>query len=454
MFETKNPGINKKIKSFSVLSTPEIKQKLDTAQDVFYNYLHQTSVEERSLWAKKIAADLNEHKQTYADLITLEMGKPIKQAIAEIEKCAWLCEFFAEHAPGFLADKMIETSYQKSYVHYQPLGAVMGIMPWNFPFWQAFRFFIPAMLAGNATLLKPAPNVPQCGMTIENIVEHATGKAGVFQTIFIDTEQVENVIQHPILRGVALTGSDRAGASVAALAGKHIKKCVLELGGSDAFIVLDDADLEQAAEIGVKARLNNNGQTCIAAKRFIVHQAVADQFLGLLKEKLFEIKIGEATDETTDLSTLARPDLLDNLERQVRKSIDKGAKILLDGGRMDRNGNYFSPMILGDLKPGMPAHDEELFGPVFSFFKAKDEAEAIQIANNSAYGLGAAVWSKNTDRAEQMARQLEAGAVFVNDFVKSDPRLPFGGVKRSGFGRELAEEGIREFVNIQSIVVH
>jgi succinate-semialdehyde dehydrogenase/glutarate-semialdehyde dehydrogenase len=253
---------------------------------------------------------------------------------------------------------------------------------------------------------------------------------------------------------VALTGSDRAGASVAALAGKHIKKCVLELGGSDAFIVLDDADLEQAAEIGVKARLNNNGQTCIAAKRFIVHQAVADQFLGLLKEKLFEIKIGEATDETTDLSTLARPDLLDNLERQVRKSIDKGAKILLDGGRMDRNGNYFSPMILGDLKPGMPAHDEELFGPVFSFFKAKDEAEAIQIANNSAYGLGAAVWSKNTDRAEQMARQLEAGAVFVNDFVKSDPRLPFGGVKRSGFGRELAEEGIREFVNIQSIVVH
>lgn len=454
MFETKNPSINKKIKSFSVLTTPEIKQKLEVATDAFYHHLPRTSVEERSLWAKKIAADLNEHKQTYADLITLEMGKPIKQAVAEIEKCAWLCEFFAEHAPAFLADKTVETNYQKSYVHYQPLGAVMGIMPWNFPFWQAFRFFIPAMLAGNATLLKPAPNVPQCGMTIENIVEHATGKAGIFQTLFIDTDRVEDIIAHPILRGVALTGSDRAGASVAALAGKHIKKCVLELGGSDAFIVLDDADLEQAAEIGVKARLNNNGQTCIAAKRFIVQQNVADQFLALVKEKLFEVKIGEATDEKTDLSTLARPDLLDNLEKQVRKSIDKGAKILLDGGRMNREGNYFSPMILGDLKPGMPAHDEELFGPVFSFFTAKDDDEAIQIANNSVYGLGAAVWSGNTDRAEQLARKLEAGAVFVNDFVKSDPRLPFGGVKRSGFGRELAEEGIREFVNIQSIVVN
>jgi len=454
MFETKNPSINKKIKSFSVLTTPEIKQKLEVATDAFYHHLPRTSVEERSLWAKKIAADLNEHKQTYADLITLEMGKPIKQAVAEIEKCAWLCEFFAEHAPAFLADKTVETNYQKSYVHYQPLGAVMGIMPWNFPFWQAFRFFIPAMLAGNATLLKPAPNVPQCGMTIENIVEHATGKAGIFQTLFIDTDRVEDIIAHPILRGVALTGSDRAGASVAALAGKHIKKCVLELGGSDAFIVLDDADLEQAAEIGVKARLNNNGQTCIAAKRFIVQQNVADQFLALVKEKLFEVKIGEATDEKTDLSTLARPDLLDNLEKQVRKSIDKGAKILLDGGRMDREGNYFSPMILGDLKPGMPAHDEELFGPVFSFFTAKDDDEAIQIANNSVYGLGAAVWSENTDRAEELARKLEAGAVFVNDFVKSDPRLPFGGVKRSGFGRELAEEGIREFVNIQSIVVN
>ncbi len=454
MFETKNPSNNQTIKTFPTLSPSELQQKLQLAQQTFYGLLSSTSVSERTGWAIQIAEDLRKRKQSYAELITLEMGKPISQSLAEIEKCAWLCDYFAQHAPAYLQDRIVETEYEKSYVHYQPLGAVLGIMPWNFPFWQALRCFIPALLAGNAGLLKPAPNVPQCGLMIESIIERATRTAGIFQTLLIDVEQVETVIAHPVVRGIALTGSDRAGASVATIAGKHLKKCVLELGGSDAFIVLDDADLEQAAAIGVQARLNNNGQTCIAAKRFIVQESVADRFLGLLKENISTLKIGDALDADTELSTLARPDLLNNLIRQVRQSIDKGAKVLLDGGRIDREGSYFAPMILSDLKPGMPAHDEELFGPVFSFFTAKDDEDAVRMANQSVYGLGASVWSQNTDRAEQIARSLEAGAVFINDFVKSDPRLPFGGVKQSGFGRELAEEGIREFVNIQSIVVH
>lgn len=453
MYETINPTTNQKIKSFSPLTKEEIDNKLELSNRVYRNTLLSTTINERAAWVKKIAKELNTNTQTYAEIATLEMGKPIKQAIAEVEKCAWLCEYFADHAAIFLQNKVVVTHYQKSYIRFDPLGTVLGIMPWNFPFWQAFRFAVPALLAGNAVLLKPASNVPQCGLAMEKMFRDACGISGIFQTLFVETEDIEHIIQNPVLKGLALTGSERAGASVAALAGKHIKKCVLELGGSDPFIVLDDADLEKAAEIGVQARMQNNGQSCIAAKRFIVHSKVAERFVQLLKDNIGKLKIGDANDRNTDLSALARADLMEGLAKQVEQSIELGAKVLLDGGSMNRPGNYFHPVILTNLKPGMPAHDEELFGPVISLFIVNNDQEAIELANNSVYGLGAAIWTQDIERAERMAQQIESGMVFVNDFVKSDPRMPFGGVKRSGYGRELSEEGIKEFVNIKTIVI-
>ncbi|MDX1939981.1 MAG: NAD-dependent succinate-semialdehyde dehydrogenase [Saprospiraceae bacterium] len=452
LFQTINPVNNQLVESFSTLSDDDVQKKLNLSKKSFYDFWKDITTEERAIYILKIAQNLRQNQAFYASLITLEMGKPIKQSIAEIEKCAWLCEYFAEYAAKFLQDKIIKTEYQKSYVRYEPLGAILGIMPWNFPFWQVFRFGIPAALAGNVLLLKPAPNVPQCSLAIEHLFDEAIGQKGIFQTLFAEIKQIEHIIQHPIIKGIALTGSDRAGASVAAQAGAAIKKCVLELGGSDAFIVLDDANLEKAAQIGVQSRMNNAGQTCIAAKRFIVLEKVATQFTELLKENITKLKIGDPALTETDIGPMARPDLLDKLEVQVNQSIAKGATILFDGGRM--NYNYFKPMILGNVQPGMPAYQEELFGPVISLFIAKDDEEAIFITNDSQYGLGAAIWSANTARAENIAKQLEAGAIVINDFVKSDPRLPFGGVKRSGFGRELAEEGIKEFVNIKMIVIH
>ncbi len=454
MYETINPTTNQKIKSFSTLTKKEIGDKLELSNRVYRNTLLSTTIDERAEWVKKIAKELNTNTQTYAEIATLEMGKPIKQSIAEVEKCAWLCEYFADHAAIFLQNKVVVTNYQKSYIRFDPLGTVLGIMPWNFPFWQAFRFAVPALLAGNAVLLKPASNVPQCGLAMEKMFRDACGISGVFQTLFVETEDIEHIIQNPVLKGLALTGSERAGASVAELAGKHIKKCVLELGGSDPFIVLDDADLEKAAEVGVQARMQNNGQSCIAAKRFMIHSKVADRFIQLLKDNIGKLKIGDANDLHTDLSALARADLMEGLAKQVEQSIELGAKVLLDGGSMNRTGNYFHPVILTNLKPGMPAHDEELFGPVISLFIVKTDQEAIELANNTVYGLGAAIWTQNIERAERMAQQIESGMVFINDFVKSDPRMPFGGVKRSGYGRELSEDGIKEFVNIKTVVVH
>lgn len=454
MFTTINPINNQTIAAFPVLNTAQLAEKLTLAQCTYYNYWRSTAAAERTAFVRKIAETLRTHSSEYADLITLEMGKPITQSRAEIEKCAWTCDYFAENAAEFLQNKIIQTDYQKSYVRYEPLGAIFGIMPWNFPFWQAMRFAIPAFCAGNVILLKPAPNVPQSGLALEKIFTDVTGKSGVFQTLFIETEQTETVIAHAVVRGVALTGSDRAGASVAALAGKHLKRCVMELGGSDPFIVLENADVEQAAKIGIQSRMNNAGQTCIAAKRFIVHESVAEYFVKCLQQEITKLKIGDPTDAATSLSTLARPDLHEQLTQQVHESVVKGATILYNGSSNNDDDNFFKPLILNNIQPGMPAYEQELFGPVVSLFVVKNDAEAIELANATQFGLGAAVWSQDLERAQAIANQLEAGFVAINDLVKSDPRLPFGGMKRSGFGRELAAEGIKEFVNVKTIVVN
>lgn len=453
MFATIHPFNNQTIASFSSLTEVALAEKFSLAKNTYYGYWRSLPVKTRAAFVKKIGETLRANLETYAQLITLEMGKPIAQSRAEIEKCAWLCDYFAENAAIFLQNKLIETDYQKSYVHYEPLGAIFGIMPWNFPFWQAFRFAIPALCAGNVILLKPAPNVPQSGLAMENIFNEVVGRSGIFQTLLIEVEQVETVIAHPIVRGVALTGSDRAGASVAALAGKYLKPCVLELGGSDPFIVLDDANIAEAARMGVLSRMNNAGQTCIAAKRFIVHEAVAESFIAALKSNIEQLQIGDPTKEQTNIGTLARPDLHEQLTQQVQDSVAKSATILhgMDEGK--NLNNFFEPIVLTNIQPGMPAYEQELFGPVVSLFTVQNDKAAIALANDSVYGLGAAVWSQNLERAQTIALQLEVGFVAINDFVKSDPRLPFGGIKRSGFGRELAEEGIKSFVNIKTIVV-
>ncbi len=454
MFETINPLNNQSIQQFPVLKPDALRERLELAGHTFSGYWREQTIAQRAIAVHRLADLLRAQKDHLAGLITLEMGKLTGQSVGEIEKCAWLCDYMADQAATFLADRPVETDHAESFINYQPLGAVLGIMPWNFPFWQVFRYAVPAVLAGNVILLKPAPNVPQCGLAIESLFAEATGKQGVFQTLLVEVEQAPEIIAHPIVQGVTVTGSDWAGAAVAAEAGKHLKKCVMELGGSDPFIVLDDADLEAAAAAGLQSRLNNCGQTCIAAKRFIVQESVFPKYRDLLIDRLRELKIGAPDDPNADLSVMARPDLVRNLERQVRESIDKGAHELLAGGPESGPGNFFRPVVLTDVRPGMPAYEEELFGPVISLFSVPDEAAAVKLANDSRYGLGAAVWTRDPDRAKGLARRLQAGAVAVNDIVKSDPRLPFGGVKRSGFGRELGPEGIREFVNVQSIVLN
>lgn len=453
MFATVNPFDNQLVASFASLTESQLSEKLALAKSTYYDYWRPLTIEARTEFVHKIATNLRTNADTYAQLITLEMGKPIQQSRAEIEKCAWLCDYIAENAADFLKNKIITTDYQKSYVRYEPLGAVLGIMPWNFPFWQVMRFAIPAFCAGNVILLKPAPNVPQCGLALEKIFTDVMDNAGVFQTLFIELEDVETVIANTIVRGVALTGSDRAGASVATLAGKHLKRCVVELGGSDPFIVLEDAKVEAAAKMGVQSRMNNAGQTCIAAKRFIVHESIAEHFTECLEKEIAKLKFGNPSEADTNLGTMARSDLREQLDNQVKESIDKGAKVVHDGGKVAGEGNFFQPIILTNLQPGMPAYEQELFGPVISLFVVKNEEEAITLANDTQFGLGAAIWSQDLARAQHIANQLEAGFVAINDFVKSDPRLPFGGMKRSGFGRELGEEGIKEFVNVKTIVI-
>src|SRR6266705_255612 len=400
---------------------------------------------------REAAQILRTRRAEYARTMTTEMWKPIVQAEAEVDKCAWVCEYYADHAEAFLAEQPRETPASRSYVRFDPLGPVLAVMPWNFPFWQVFRFAAPALMAGNTAVLKHASNVPRCALEIEEVFREAGFPRGLFSTALIESSAVAGLIDDPRIVAVTLTGSELAGSKVAERAGKALKKTVLELGGSDPFIILDDADLDAAANVAADARLVNSGQSCIAAKRFIVVDAVAEKFIPKFVDQLRARRMGDPLARETQVGPQARLDLRDDLHRQVEESIKRGARRLLGGEVPTGPGAFYPPTLLTAVDKGMPAFDEETFGPVAAVIRAKDEADAVRLANDSVFGLGASLWTRDRARAERVAARIEAGAVFVNGLVKSDPRLPFGGIKRSGYGRELSEYGIREFVNIKSV---
>jgi succinate-semialdehyde dehydrogenase/glutarate-semialdehyde dehydrogenase len=410
-----------------------------------------TAIAERCALVQRAAAVLREHAEDFARLMTLEMGKPIAEARAEIEKSAWGCEYYAAEGPGFLEDEVIATDAGRSLVTYQPLGTVLAVMPWNFPFWQVFRFAAPALVAGNTGLLKHASNVPQCAQAIESVFEEAGFPGGVFRSLMITSSRVAAVIEDVRVHAVTLTGSEPAGRQVAATAGSQVKKSVLELGGSDPFIVLEDADLDLAVEQAVVSRFMNTGQSCIAAKRFIVVDAIADEFVTRFRTAVEAIRMGDPLDETNTLGPMARIDLRDELHEQLVDSLSQGAVAVTGCNPEAGSGAFYQPSIIDHVKPGMRAYREELFGPVATVIRATDEAEAVHIANDTDFGLGGSVWTRDTERGERIARQLQCGCAFVNGMVKSDPRLPFGGVKNSGYGRELSRLGIHEFVNAKTI---
>ncbi len=445
-----NPATGETVKKFDPHTTEEVNQKIAAADKAFQGW-RNISFEDRARHMHKQADILENEAEHYGRIISLEMGKPLKDAISEVQKCALACRYYADNAAEFMKDEVIESKASRSLIAYEPLGVVLAIMPWNFPFWQAYRFLAPALMAGNVGLLKHASNVPQSALAIEEIVRKAGFPDDVFQTLLIGSGEVDAVIEHPLVQAVTLTGSEGAGSKVGEKAGQQIKKTVLELGGSDAFIVLEDADLDQAAEVAVKSRMVNTGQSCIAAKRFILVESIANDFLEKMKSNMAALKTGDPLTDDCDYGPMAREDLAEELEKQVADSVAKGAEVVLEGGRSDKKGAYFKPMILKNVKPGMPAYDEEMFGPVASVMIVKDEAEAIKIANDSRYGLGGAVWTQDIERGLSVARKVETGAMFVNALVHSSPEMPFGGIKKSGYGRELSYLGIREFVNQKSI---
>jgi succinate-semialdehyde dehydrogenase/glutarate-semialdehyde dehydrogenase len=398
------------------------------------------------------AADLLENeKGRWGELMTLEMGKTIGAAVAEAEKCAWVCRYYADHAERFLADEPVSTDASRSFVAYEPLGAVLAIMPWNFPFWQVFRFAAPNLMAGNVCLLKHASNVPQCALAIEEVFRRAGFPEGVFQTLLVGSDRVAALIEDPCIAAVTLTGSEAAGVSVGRAAGGQIKKVVLELGGSDPFIVLPSANLDEAVATAVRARTINNGQSCIAAKRFIVHRDIAAEFERRFTEKMAALKVGDPLDPSTDIGPLATPAIVNEVHDEVQKTLAKGGRRVLGGHRLDRPGNFYAPTVLADIPSDSPAAQEEIFGPVASLFPAASLDEAIALANQTRFGLASSVWTNDSGERDRCVREIEAGSVFVNGMVKSDPRLPFGGVKHSGVGRELSEHGIREFVNVKTV---
>ena len=449
---TVNPATNEVIQAFEEHSEEFVKTALGKADKCFAQY-RQLTFADRSALMNKAAEILKGRKQELAAIITLEMGKPIKEAVAEIEKCAWVCEYYAEHAETFLRPKKVEGSGSKNYVRYDPLGIILGIMPWNFPYWQVFRFAVPTLMAGNVCLLKHASNVPQSALKIEEIFSEAGFPEGAFQTLLIRASKVNDLLKDDRIKGVSLTGSEGAGSKVAEAAGRNLKRSVLELGGSDPFVVMEDADLEEAAKVAVQSRMMNAGQSCIAAKRFIVHQNIADEFTKLVKAAIEKLKVGDPTLEDTEMGPLARQDLVDDLEKQVNESVSKGAKILTGGKRSNLKGAYFEPTLLVNITKEMPVYTQEVFGPVASIISFSNLDEAIDIANDTSYGLGASLWTSDTAKAEEIAARIEAGNVFFNGLVKSDPRMPFGGIKNSGYGRELSEEGIKEFVNQKTVWV-
>lgn len=446
-----NPATGEVIKSYPEMDISEVKLIIDKSHDEFLKWRTQT-FSQRATIMKKAAENLRNNAKEYAKLMALEMGKPIKDGQAEAEKCAWTCDFFAENAEQFLQREIVKTDYQKSFVTFQPLGVVLAIMPWNFPFWQVIRFAAPALMAGNAGVLKHASNVSGCALAIEKIFHDAGFPKNIFRSILISSKYIEEIIPHKNIAAVTLTGSTNAGKSVAKHAGENVKKTVLELGGSDAYVVLDDADLNMATDICVSARLTNSGQSCICAKRFIVVESKLSEFTKSFVEKMQSKIMGDPLNEKTQVGPQAREDLRKHLDDQVQKSIAKGATCLLGGKIPQQKGYYYPPTVLTNVKPGMPAFDEELFGPVAAIIAAKDEDEAIKLANQSIYGLGAAVFTRDLKKGEEIAAsKLQAGCCFVNGQVRSDPRLPFGGIKESGYGRELSHYGIKEFVNIKSV---
>ncbi|MDQ3473887.1 MAG: NAD-dependent succinate-semialdehyde dehydrogenase, partial [Acidobacteriota bacterium] len=443
---TINPATGETLQTFDELSEQPLEHKLQLAADTFRSY-RNTSFAERGELMLRAAQILETDKQKYARLMTLEMGKPIKGAVQEIEKCALVCRYYAEHAGSYLADQLVETNATRSFVRFQPLGPVLAVMPWNFPFWQVFRFAAPALMAGNVGLLKHASNVPQCALAIENIFQEAGFPHGAFQTLLIGSALVEKVLDDPRVTAATLTGSEPAGRSVASIAGKQIMKTVLELGGSDPFIVMPSANLDEAITTAVKARTINSGQSCIAAKRFIVAAKVYPEFEKRFVAQMQALKVGDPLQDATDIGPLATEQILKDVAAQVQTSVAAGALVLTGGRKLQRPGNFYEPTVLTNIPAASPASCEEVFGPVAMLFRVGSIDEAIAVANNTSFGLGAAAWTSDTAEQERFINELEAGCVFINGMVASDPRLPFGGIKNSGYGRELGEFGIREFVN-------
>jgi succinate-semialdehyde dehydrogenase/glutarate-semialdehyde dehydrogenase len=447
-----NPATGEPLRTYPAFTPEEIETSIRKANEAWLSW-RETSFCHRAKLMSQAAGILRERKDELGKLMALEMGKPLKQGVAETEKCAWVCDFYAENAEKHLRAEPIQTDALKSYVAFEPLGVVLAVMPWNFPLWQVFRFAAPALMAGNVGILKHASNVPGCALAIEEIFAAAKFPPGSFSTLLISSGQVETVIENPLVRAITLTGSTPAGKAVAAKAGSLLKKTVLELGGSDPYVILEDADLEVVVPICVNARLVNSGQSCIAAKRFIVVEPVlsefTDKFVKLMKSK----RMGDPLMDGTEVGPQARADLRDDLHHQVLGSIERGARLLLGGQLPAGQGAFYPPTVLGDVKRGMPAYDEELFGPVAAIIRAADEQGAVRIANDTLFGLGAAVFTRDLDRGERIARLLEAGSTFINSAVASDPRVPFGGIKGSGYGRELGSYGIKEFVNVKTVSV-
>ncbi len=447
-----NPATGETLCEFTAISAVEIESKLATAERTFQQD-RRSRFPERARCMNAAANLLEAEQDSLAHIITLEMGKLLSASADEVQKCARGCRYYAENAEGLLADQTVASDAARSFIRYQPMGAILAIMPWNFPFWQVFRFAAPALMAGNVAMLKHAANVPQCALAIEDLFRRAGFAEGVFQTLLIETEAVKMVIEDARVKAVTLTGSERAGSEVAGAAARLIKKSVLELGGSDPFIVMPSANLEAALSTGVKARTINTGQSCIAAKRFIVAAEIFDGYLTQFVQRMQALKVGDPLDPATEIGPLATEQILRDLDAQVKASIAGGAKLLTGGRRLDRPGFFYEPTVLVDVPPDSPAAREEIFGPVAAFFRVRNADEAIAVANDTTFGLGASAWTNDPSEQERFATELECGMVFINGLVASDPRLPFGGIKRSGFGRELGAEGIREFVNVKTVVV-